>query len=321
MTHTLQIISEDAKAYILPLINATQISTIKSGTSIQIMDQVKGWFYVQTSKINAWVRVENVSVLGIDEKTINNNNETNNVEQNNNTENAEAVNNEQQSSFTEKTMYVIYSSVYVRSEPSTDSEDIGGLVYNDEVVVIDEIDDWYQIEFEDGTGYVAKRLLSESKNGTTRNSDERNSELQNTSEPQKNEAENTNLVAGTIGEEIVRFAKQYLGCPYVYGGSGPSSFDCSGFTMYVYDQFGVSLSHSATAQSKIGEYVSEDNLQPGDLVFFKDYETMDGIGHCGIYIGDGDFIHASSGTGYCVKISTLLSGSYLTRYETARRIF
>ena len=57
-----------------------------------------------------------------------------------------------------------------------------------------------------------------------------------------------------------------------------------------------------------------------DLVFFKDYETMDGIGHCGIYIGDGNFIHASSGTGYCVKISTLLSGSYATRYETARRV-
>lgn len=85
-------------------------------------------------------------------------------------------------------------------------------------------------------------------------------------------------------------------------------------------KFGVNLTHSATAQSKNGTYVAKENLQPGDLVFFKDYETMAGIGHCGIYIGEGNFIHASSGTGNCVKISTLLSGSYLQRYETARRL-
>ena len=66
--------------------------------------------------------------------------------------------------------------------------------------------------------------------------------------------------------------------------------------------------------------MAKENLQPGDLVFFKDYETMDGIGHCGIYIGNGEFIHASSGTGYCVKISTLLSGSYEKRYDTARSV-
>ena len=58
----------------------------------------------------------------------------------------------------------------------------------------------------------------------------------------------------------------------------------------------------------------------GDLVFFLDYETMDGIGHCGIYVGDGNFIHASSGSGYCVKVSTLTSGSYAKRYSTARRL-
>lgn len=90
--------------------------------------------------------------------------------------------------------------------------------------------------------------------------------------------------------------------------------------MYVYKKYGISLPHSARRQANYGTYVAKEDLQPGDIVFFKDYETMDGIGHCGIYIGNGDFIHASSGTGYCVKISTLLSGSYLTRYETARRL-
>ena len=90
--------------------------------------------------------------------------------------------------------------------------------------------------------------------------------------------------------------------------------------MYVYKHFGYSLSHSATAHSYEGTAISKENLQVGDLVFFSDYQTLEGIGHCGIYIGNGEFIHASSGSGYCVKISNLLSGSYNTRYVTARRL-
>ena len=121
-------------------------------------------------------------------------------------------------------------------------------------------------------------------------------------------------------EKFVAESKKYVGCPYVYGAAGSSSFDCSGFTMYVYKHFGYELSHSATAQSKKGTYVAKEDLMPGDLVFFLDYETMDGIGHCGIYVGDGNFIHASSGSGYCVKVSTLTSGSYAKRYSTARRL-
>ena len=126
------------------------------------------------------------------------------------------------------------------------------------------------------------------------------------------------------------YAKKFLGVPYVYGGASPSGFDCSGFTMYVFDHFGISMRHGAQAQAKLGEKVSADksskssllnNLEVGDLVFFLDYETMDEIGHCGIYIGDGNFIHASSGSGYCVKINSLLPGEYYnTRYCAARRV-
>ena len=100
--------------------------------------------------------------------------------------------------------------------------------------------------------------------------------------------------------------------------------------MYVYNKFGISMRHGAQAQAKLGKAVNVDksskssmlnNLKKGDLVFFLDYETMDEIGHCGIYIGDGDFIHASSGSGYCVKINSLLPGEYYnTRYCAARRI-
>lgn len=90
--------------------------------------------------------------------------------------------------------------------------------------------------------------------------------------------------------------------------------------MYVYKKFGVGLSHSATAQSKVGSKVNKSNLQPGDLVFFTDYKTNKGIGHVGIYIGNNKFVHASTEkTG--VITSDINSGSYKSRYVTATRLF
>ncbi len=107
-------------------------------------------------------------------------------------------------------------------------------------------------------------------------------------------------------------AMQYLGTPYVWGGASPGGFDCSGLVMYAYAQVGVSLPHSSYAQYGMGVPVSYDQLQPGDLVFF------DGLGHVGIYIGGGQFIHAPH-TGDVVKISAM-SGWYSSSYVGARRI-
>ena len=97
---------------------------------------------------------------------------------------------------------------------------------------------------------------------------------------------------------VVGIAMRYLGIPYRWGGASPSTgFDCSGFTMYVFAQIGVSLPHYTGSQYQMGSPVSRDQLQAGDLVFFN------GLGHMGIYIGGGNFIHAPH-TGDVVKIST-----------------
>ena len=112
---------------------------------------------------------------------------------------------------------------------------------------------------------------------------------------------------------VVGIAMQYLGVPYVWGGASPSGFDCSGFSMYVYAQVGVSLPHYAAAQYNYGTPVSRDQLEPGDLVFF------DGLGHMGIYIGGDQFIHAPH-TGDVVKISSLNDSWYAATYVGARRI-
>lgn len=104
--------------------------------------------------------------------------------------------------------------------------------------------------------------------------------------------------------EVVNIAMRYLGTPYRWGASGPNAFDCSGFTMYVYAQVGVSLPHSSRAQYGSGERVSRANLQPGDLVFFGSP-----IHHVGIYVGGGSYIHAPH-TGAVVSVSSLSRGDY-----------
>jgi len=111
---------------------------------------------------------------------------------------------------------------------------------------------------------------------------------------------------------VVGIAMQYLGTPYVWGGASPAGFDCSGFVMYVFAQVGVSLPHNAAAQYGYGMPVSRDQLQAGDLVFFN------GLGHDGIYIGGGQFIH-SPHTGDVVKISSI-SGWYSSTWVGARRL-
>ena len=116
------------------------------------------------------------------------------------------------------------------------------------------------------------------------------------------------------GAQVVAIAMQYLGIKYVWGAASPSvGFDCSGLTMYVFNQVGVSLPHYAAAQYGMGAPVSKDELQPGDLVFFR------GLGHMGMYIGGGNMIHAPR-TGDVVKISSLSESYYVANWVGARRV-
>lgn len=116
---------------------------------------------------------------------------------------------------------------------------------------------------------------------------------------------------------LLSMARQYLGVPYVWAGRSPSGFDCSGFIYYVFDQMGYGLPRMADGQFEVGIPVSRAALQPGDLVFFSTYEP--GPSHVGIYLGNGQFIHASSGAGH-VTITSLANPYHRDRYIGARRI-
>ena len=116
-------------------------------------------------------------------------------------------------------------------------------------------------------------------------------------------------------DELIVIAKSKLGSPYSYGSLGPNAFDCSGYTSYVFRQMGISLPRTASSQAYAGVKVAKANLQKGDLVFFN---TYGGISHVGIYIENGNFIHASSyGSG--VVVSNINDSYYAPRYVTAAR--
>ncbi|MEO8289508.1 MAG: C40 family peptidase [Gaiellaceae bacterium] len=114
------------------------------------------------------------------------------------------------------------------------------------------------------------------------------------------------------GRKAVEISLRYLGIPYVWAGASPAGFDCSGFVMYVYGKVGVSLPHNGAMLWGQGRPVLRSSLEPGDVIFF------DGLGHVGIYMGGGRFIH-SPHSGDVVKISRLSEGWYTSAYVGARR--
>ena len=119
------------------------------------------------------------------------------------------------------------------------------------------------------------------------------------------------------GAQIALMAQQFLHVPYAWGGSSPGGFDCSGFIYYLYGQHGITMPRMADEQYQIGQRVALSDLQLGDLVFFETYEP--GPSHVGVYIGGGNFIHASSAAGE-VTVTPLSKPYYAARYLGARRM-
>ena len=331
--------------YVRPLINSKVISNLKNGENIKIIEIRNEWAYVSTSSQNGWIKIEKAEKQDDTQNTNNssnyneNNNLTNTLDNNNsNDTNNNTISNDNKSSNDSnnntttsnkqelnKTAYITSTGINFREKANTDSKVLKVFAQNAKVTILEEQGDWYKIRHNDQEGYVLKAYVSEKKTETTsRGGVERTkTTTTNTSVANKEETktETVSKDSSTKGQEVADYAKQFVGYKYVYGASSPSKgFDCSGLTMYVYKQFGISLSHSATAQSKVGTKVSKSELKPGDLVFFTDYKTGKGIGHVGIYIGNNNFVHASTEkTG--VKTSSLTSGSYSKRYVTATRLF
>ena len=201
----------------------------------------------------------------------------------------------------------------IRSAPKSGSTSLGTASHGAVLTVTGIEGSWFAVSYNGVSGYVASQYVLICSPSTADTS------APETPEETPAETPADNPAATVSGSEIVSLAQQYLGVPYVYGGSSPSGFDCSGFTMYIFAQVGVKLPHGATSQLSYGASVSRSELQPGDLVFFQDYGAV--ASHVGIYIGGDQFIHASSSyyNGHCVVISSLTETYYNSHYYTARR--
>ena len=118
------------------------------------------------------------------------------------------------------------------------------------------------------------------------------------------------------GIEIVELAKTFMGVPYVFGGTTPSGFDCSGFLQYVFKQYGINIPRLADEQYLLGEPVKVSQLSVGDLVFFSTY--LEGASHCGFYVGDRKFLHTSSSRG--VRIDSLDDSYWKPKFLGGKKI-
>ena len=191
-------------------------------------------------------------------------------------------------------------NVNLRTAPDVNSERLATLSMGETAYIIGFNCGWYKVQYEGMTGYIRSDLVA------LMEAPKLNAQITVGKPP----------VVVTTGQKLVALAQDYLGVPYVWGGTTPKGFDCSGFTQYVLAQMGYTVKRTAAQQLTNGYAVSD--LKVGDLVFFKNtYATSAAASHVGIYMGDNLFIHAG---GDSVKITSLNHEYYAPRYIGARRI-
>ena len=330
---------------ITPNVASINIYTASEDTNVSILEQINEWSYVDINNLKGWVRTDSIT---------DNTTAKEEQEQETKTEETKVVNVEK-SNVEPKVAYVKYDNVNLRKEPSTDAGVIEKLKLNTEVTILEEVDSvWTKVKVGNNTGYISQDLLNsekqkeekkkEEKNTTSRDGDstkrenednknvtttekkETKKEEKKESNTNKNETKtetktsSTTKKATTKGEEIVAYAMQFLGKPYVYGGSSPKGFDCSGFTSYVYKHFGYTISRASGGQASEGTKVAKGDLEPGDLVIYKN-QSLTRIGHVGLYIGNNKMIHASEpGVGVIITEIDAKSHKYPQRFVMGRRI-
>ena len=295
-------INKNTKLKMVPSINATDIVELKENNEVEIVEEINGWVCVQTKLVKGWIREERLK--SFEEKK----------EEPQPVPELVAKPEEKKEEVKPKpdrflkTLYVNTELVNMRKDATVGSEVVARLSINTAVDVFGERDVWYKVKVNGKDGYISKSLLSDKKTETSRAATNfRDNKQETTSNAQPN----------AKGSDIVATARMHLGKRYVYGATGPNSFDCSGFTQYVLKQHNISVNRTAQGQYSNGTAIGKGELQPGDLVMFGG--SRNSINHVGIYIGGGNMIHAANPKRGVVT-DTINSGYYFNNYVGARRV-
>lgn len=317
-------LNQETALKIVPLINSKAKTKISG--NVKVIEIINDWCRIENDTESGWVRKSSLQQI-TQEQTAEETQQTEKETTPEVTEETTTTEEKEETTPTvkeiSKTGYVTAESLMVRKEASASSEDLDSLSKNDKVQITGQVDGWYQIKINGKTGYVSAKYISDTKvaETTSRSGSTIKEEKVTPMEVEEKTEETTSSTASDSnkGTSVVEYAKNYLGCKYVLGGSSPSTgFDCSGFTSYVYKNFGVSLSRSSKGQINDGVAVSRSDLQPGDIVVFNNSGNT-AIGHVGIYIGGDNFIHAANPS-QGVTITSLSSSYYGKRYVGARRV-
>lgn len=219
------------------------------------------------------------------------------------------------------------SSVNIREKANTSSKIVANLGKSVKLGYYEVSGDWYKVKLSDGTfGWIKKDFFAVRKSENSRGITKDTSKKQETvilveeSTDVATDNKDSDNTSSELAQKIIDYGKKFLGVKYVYGAMSPTAFDCSGFTSYVFKHFGIKLERSSAGQGSRGTKIKKSELRPGDLVFFDTNGGNNHIEHVGLYIGNGKFMHASSGRSKKrVVISNMNEGFYLSSYMCARR--
>jgi cell wall-associated NlpC family hydrolase len=242
--------------------------------------------------------------------------------------------------------YTSHDKVNFRKEANVESEIIKEFELGENVRILEDNGNWLKVKKGEDEGYVRSLYISEeapvieeeeevsvvqtttnkttnsnssNKTTTNKNTTNKNTTNKNTTTNKQPSSENVASANTSLAQAVINLAYSKIGSPYVWGAEGPNSFDCSGFTSYVFrNAAGISLPRTSSAQSGYGTTVSKSNLQPGDLVFFTTNGTGN-VSHVGIYVGGGNMVHSPS-TGKSVCVTSINSSYYSSRFVTAKRV-
>ncbi|MBR5537009.1 MAG: C40 family peptidase [Clostridia bacterium] len=205
---------------------------------------------------------------------------------------------------------VTTSVLNMRSAPGTENSIVTKLYEGTVAKIIGINNAWFKVQYGGQTGYISPDYVSIVPYQVT---------VTASAPATVSSSSGTAYAASGTRQQIVDYAANFLGCKYVYGGNTPSGFDCSGYVKYVFNHFGVELTRTSASQYSNSVHIKKSELQVGDLVFFSQTAGSSKVGHVGIYVGGGQFIHAAA-PGKGVRYDSLSDSYYTSHYIGSGRV-